>query len=392
MAGNLCSAQDGNPNFPTVSITSEIISVNERVSSDFGTGVGLLLAVVSGSDPDGDTLYFALSGSQAAPFTLVANGDGSSNLVNVRTFDYEDPPLPMVTTYTFEVIAYDRPIGDPEALSVFLTVVVRIVDLNDNAPVYIPLPPYRVSLLENKAIGSNCIRVNATDADSRNNGQFQFFLHAGNTNNAFAINRLSGQITVAGTLNYETTVAYVLTVRCTDRGTPPLSTDATVIFNITDVNDSPPVFTQTSYSFGLLENAILGSTGTTISLTDADTPPNAVLTLQVLRAVDDVPSDVFQAEVVNPTTFAIKLRKLLNREVQAIHTLVLVASDGVNTVRASLAATVLDVNDHSPQFDLVRKSGRVVCWRPQVSALKSTFRLSNLTSLAYITFVFVPDP
>lgn len=52
---------------------------------------------------------------------------------------------------------------------------------------------------------------------------------------------------------------YTLEVVATDRGSPALSTTVTVQVQVMDVNDNSPVFTKSSYSVDVLEDAAEGS-------------------------------------------------------------------------------------------------------------------------------------
>ena len=53
---------------------------------------------------------------------------------------------------------------------------------------------------------------------------------------------------------------------------------------------------------------------------------------------------------VDETTGEIILLTRLDRETQANHELIIHASDGLHTATATVALTVIDVNDHTPTF------------------------------------------
>jgi hypothetical protein len=79
--------------------------------------------------------------------------------------------------------------------------------------------------------------VAATDSDA---GQsLTYAITAGNDGGAFAIAPLTGEITVAGALDFETKPQYLLTVTATDDQVPALSDTATITVDITDVNEAP---------------------------------------------------------------------------------------------------------------------------------------------------------
>lgn len=61
-------------------------------------------------------------------------------------------------------------------------------------------------------------------------------------------------------LDYEISHEYYITVEAKDGGSPPLSDMATVNINLTDVNDNKPVFSQSTYTAVVSEDAELGRT------------------------------------------------------------------------------------------------------------------------------------
>ena len=59
-------------------------------------------------------------------------------------------------------------------------------------------------------------------------------------------------------LDYEVCKRFYLVVEAKDGGTPALSAAATVSIDLTDVNDSPPRFSQDVYSDVISEDALEG--------------------------------------------------------------------------------------------------------------------------------------
>lgn len=54
-------------------------------------------------------------------------------------------------------------------------------------------------------------------------------------------------------LDYETIPSYLLTIAAQDSGLPPLSSTASLIINLLDANDNPPVFSGTETMFTVPE-------------------------------------------------------------------------------------------------------------------------------------------
>ncbi|HUQ68233.1 MAG TPA: cadherin domain-containing protein, partial [Planctomycetaceae bacterium] len=123
------------------------------------------------------------------------------------------------------------------------------------------------TIAENSPNGTVVGTVAATDS---NTGQLlTYAITAGNTNNTFAINAATGQITVNDPtlLNFEVPTAFNLTVQVTDDGTPVLSDTATVTIAVTNVNE-PPVVTGATYF--VLEQPPLGIAIGTLQAVDPD--------------------------------------------------------------------------------------------------------------------------
>jgi autotransporter-associated beta strand protein len=99
------------------------------------------------------------------------------------------------------------------------------------------------SVAENAALATVVGTVAATDADA-NSTLSGWTIVSGNTGSAFAINAETGQITLAGALNYEATPSYSLGVTVSD-GTAT-SAVGTVVITVTNVSEYSDVFGSSS--------------------------------------------------------------------------------------------------------------------------------------------------
>lgn len=80
------------------------------------------------------------------------------------------------------------------------------------------------------------------------------------------------------------------------------------LFQVTDTNDNPPVFTEPAYSFDIPENAPRGYQVGMISATDPDLGANSMLSYTV---ISDWANDVFS---LNPQTGVFTLTARLDYE------------------------------------------------------------------------------
>uniref|UniRef100_A0AAY5EEV3 Cadherin domain-containing protein n=1 Tax=Electrophorus electricus TaxID=8005 RepID=A0AAY5EEV3_ELEEL len=148
----------------------------------------------------------------------------------------------------------------PKSGSVEITV--DVLDINDNMPVFTK-DVYSVMLNENTPVGTTIVQMNATDLDQGSNGEIIYSL--GNRVNdklqkLFYINSLTGEIIVKGLLDFEVRDSYEIDIQASDKGSPPLTADKSVIVRIVDINDNAPEIEVTSFSSSIPEDSRPGTT------------------------------------------------------------------------------------------------------------------------------------
>uniref|UniRef100_A0AAY5EKH8 Cadherin domain-containing protein n=1 Tax=Electrophorus electricus TaxID=8005 RepID=A0AAY5EKH8_ELEEL len=153
----------------------------------------------------------------------------------------------------------------PKSGSVEITV--DVLDINDNMPVFTK-DVYSVMLNENTPVGTTIVQMNATDLDQGSNGEIIYSL--GNRVNdklqkLFYINSLTGEIIVKGLLDFEVRDSYEIDIQASDKGSPPLTADKSVIVRIVDINDNAPEIEVTSFSSSIPEDSRPGTTVALIS-------------------------------------------------------------------------------------------------------------------------------
>ena len=74
----------------------------------------------------------------------------------------------------------------------------------------------------------------------------------------FKIDKSTGSISVAKSLDYENIPVYNILVKAEDRGFYSRSSTSSVKIILQDVNDNPPLFDQESYEAELKENSASG--------------------------------------------------------------------------------------------------------------------------------------
>ncbi|XP_053315030.1 protocadherin Fat 1 [Spea bombifrons] len=246
--------------------------------------------------------------------------------------------------YTLTVRATDQ--GLPRKLSSVASVVVSVLDINDNPPVF-EHREYGATLSEDIAVGTEVLQVYATSRDIEVNAEISYKIISGNEHGKFSINPVTGMIFIIESLDYETSPEYYLTVEATDGGTPPLSDVASVNINVTDVNDNSPVFSHSTYTAVVGEDAVSGQSVLTVVADDADGPLNSHIHYSIM---DGNQGNTF---LIDPVRGEVKVNKLLDREKISGYTLTVQAEDNGNPPRlntTTINIDVSDVNDNPPIF------------------------------------------
>ncbi|XP_056136509.1 protocadherin alpha-3-like [Lampris incognitus] len=233
-----------------------------------------------------------------------------------------------------------------------IKIIVDVSDVNDNPPVFTK-ESYSVELNENAPKGAVVVQVNATDLDEGLNGEVVYSLGNdvdGNIRARFDLNPLTGEILVAGVIDFEEKSRYEIDIQASDKGMAVLTTDKTVIIDIIDVNDNAPRVEVTSFSSALPEDSKPGTTVALISVKDSDAGLNGKVLCFIIQ---DVPF------ALNPTLqsnmYSVVTKSLLDREQQSEYDVTIVVKDtgepplsSEKTIRFVLS----DVNDNSPKFSL----------------------------------------
>uniref|UniRef100_A0A8C7MXZ7 FAT atypical cadherin 3a n=1 Tax=Oncorhynchus kisutch TaxID=8019 RepID=A0A8C7MXZ7_ONCKI len=171
----------------------------------------------------------------------------------------------------------------------------------------------------------------------------------GNTGNTFWIEPVLGIISVARELDLSTIGYYIITVRVTDNGSPPLSANSVVRIAITLSDNAGPKFSQTEYQAEVTENVAVGTSVTTVSAMSQST-----LTYDIRHGNSE------RTFRINQYSGVITTQKPLDYETTASYNLIVQATNMAGMAsNATLLIRVLDENDNPPVFQLLRYQGSI---------------------------------
>ncbi|XP_057697531.1 cadherin-24-like [Corythoichthys intestinalis] len=227
-------------------------------------------------------------GDGRTKYTLEGEGVGSvfvidSNTGNIhvtKSLDREEKDQ-----YRLTATATDRQTG--RALEPSSQFIIRVQDINDNPPVF-PGEPYIATVPEMANIGTSVIQVTAKDADDPtygNSAQLVYAITEGQ--DYFSVDPQTGVLrTAMPNMDRETQEEYVVVLQARDMGghLGGLSGTTTVTVRLSDVNDNPPHFRRSAWSFSVSELAAPGVEVGRLTATDADVGDNALLEFTIMDA------------------------------------------------------------------------------------------------------------
>ncbi|KAM9332560.1 protocadherin Fat 3 [Pholidichthys leucotaenia] len=269
LARILVAVEDSNDNIPY--FTSTVYDTVAYETSPVGTSVLQVTALDKDYGINGKLTYAIEAGNAGGVFGI----DNATGLI----FMAKDLDLTSLGFYTLTVRATDS--GFPPLTA---TASVRIsLILSDFSKPKFSQKEFHAEIMENSKIGTHVMTIHALSRSA-----LIYDITRGNEERCFDINHHTGVITTRKLLDYEETSSYFLMVRALSMA--GVEASATVIVQVGDVNDSPPVFQQIRYVGVVSEAApinsvVLGEDGSplVIQASDKDRNHNALLVFQIIE-------------------------------------------------------------------------------------------------------------
>ncbi|XP_065836705.1 protocadherin-16-like [Oscarella lobularis] len=141
-------------------------------------------------------------------------------------------------------------------------VVITVLDFNGEAPVFTE-SQYHSRVPENSQLGIHVLTVEAQDSDKSQ------VIYSIKDTDYFAIDK-DGSITLTISPDYEKDKRLVFHVIATDNATVPRSSTATVVIDVTPVNEQRPVFAKSSFEFDMKRDLKTNDVVGVVSANDGD--------------------------------------------------------------------------------------------------------------------------
>ncbi|XP_059581872.1 cadherin EGF LAG seven-pass G-type receptor 1 isoform X4 [Alligator mississippiensis] len=336
------TVEDENDNYPQFSEKRYLVQVPE--DAPVNTQILQVQATDRDRGSNAQVHYSIVSGNLKGQF-YIHSFSGAIDLIN--PLDYET-----IREYTLRIKAQDG--GRPPLINSSGMVSVQVVDVNDNAPIFVSTP-FQATVLENVPLGYSVLHIQAVDADSGDNARLQYRLVdlnptpggvsvGGDAGFPFQINNSTGWITVSADLDRETVENYHFGVEARDHGVPVMTSSASVAITVLDVNDNNPTFTEKVYHLRLNEDAAVGSSVLTLTAVDRDV--NSVVTYQITSGNTRNRFAITSQSGGGLITLSLPLDYKQERQ----YVLTVTASDGTRFDTVQVFINVTDANTHRPVF------------------------------------------
>ena len=230
------------------------------------------------------------------------------------------------------------------SLSDEITYSINIFSVNRHSPAFSQSLPLRVSMDENSPMGSFVAWVKAYDPDVGRDGKV-FYSIRDNDKGIFAIDSMSGRITIEKPINYELSDVHLFTVVATDRGSHPRRSLLPVQVRVVNRYDPPPLFLSSRYHATLREDVDIGTFVVNVTAISQLSSPSDV--------VYSTSSHLFR---VDPLTGFVSVSSQLDRESLVGNGTLLIdlfasSSGSWSMATTSVCVTLIDVNDNFPVFE-----------------------------------------
>ncbi|XP_044033967.1 cadherin-related family member 1 [Siniperca chuatsi] len=349
----------------TATITINVIDAQDMPPSFIGTPYFGYVYEVSVPGSEIFSVY-AKDGDQGNPnlihYSIINGSDdvfvinSTSGCITLTTY----PSLLKNELYEIKVKASEVGPND-QLLDYEVTMVtVRVVDLNNHPPTFYgengPQSKFEVTMSEHPPAGEilRGFKITVNDSDQGANAKFKLRLVGPSrvlrVVPQTVLNEAQVTIIVEDTsgIDYEKGPTLSFKLLAVEIDTPErFSATADIVINLLDTNDNIPKFTSEYYIARVPENSPGGSSVVSVTANDPDSGPWG----EVKYTIYGSGSDLF---AIHPSSGLISTQPWtsLDAEVRSKYNFYVKAEDSEGKYSLAEAfVTVLDMNDHSPEFD-----------------------------------------
>lgn len=307
------------------------------------TKVAQLSAIDQDRSIPNSQFFFSLK----RPSSLFELNPETGELIALETMHFfgGEPFVASMNDHIVDVLVTD--LGIP-SLSSVASVIVRIIDANDHAPVF-EKDFYFSAVPKTLQLSQKIIQVVARDKmDFGKNADVVYEITGGSGMPFFSINTTTGDIFPKSLLTEQVNKKFILTVKARDSGVPVMSSNTTVELDITEANNYSPRFNSNRFQKQISEDVAEGYLIDTITATDSDQGLNGEIGYYITAGND---AELFS---INVTDGALLVKSKLDYETKTSYNITITARDKAlfsKEVSRDYEIILLDVNDNKPVFD-----------------------------------------
>ena len=301
------------------------------------TILGDNVAYVSADAESGTYVYRLIASPSNSTFTIDSvQPEGYASLFNVDT----DALISNAETYPESPTEFNVTVQATNELieeSFFHNITVIVLPSSETNPLF-AFTEYNDEIEENQALGTAISYLQAFSLSPTTSKSYSI------TNGPFFIDEGTGLVTLNGPLDRETIYFYSLNIIYTDDS----GTAMTVLkITVLDINDNPPVFELSEYTFSVEESIEIGTEIGNVTATDADLGLHAQVQYTIISGDIDGSFEISSVAGYIINTLFLDYEQLM------IYSLIVQACDeGLDPLCSSVTVNinVIDVNDNPPIF------------------------------------------
>ncbi|XP_071483449.1 cadherin-23-like [Diadema antillarum] len=290
-------------------------------------------------------------------YTLIESGNGTFEIDSAngeikvaKKLDRDEDPNAAIYTLTVEARENDDSQPSNQTTST-ANVYIRLLDVDDNVPTFVPATGVSTSIQEHSPIGSqlDLMGLQVFDLDSGDAGSIELELEGDGGMFYLVSDTVSSQGVVdirvqnSTGLDYEKRKVFEFEVKASSSLNASVATYVSVTVNLTNINDNTPVFTQQQYDVLLPENSVPGTFVVQIKASDADEDDELEYDLYGYN------SEWFS---INRTSGEITVSESgeFDAERLSVYFLTCQVKDDERVATSLLNVTLVDENDEEPVF------------------------------------------
>ncbi|XP_020308789.1 protocadherin-10 isoform X1 [Oncorhynchus kisutch] len=330
---------DSNDNVPV--FDQPVYSVSLQENTPAGTLVIQLNATDLDEGQNGEIVYSFSNHISSRVKDLFAI-DARTGRIEVRSeVDFEESSL-------YQIFVQAKDLG-PNAVAAHCKVLVKIMDVNDNAP-DITFSTVTESVSERAASGTVIALLSVTDKDAEENGKIHVEILGDVPFKLKPSFRNYFTIVTDGPLNRENADSYSVTVVARDTGTPSLATSKSIKVQVSDENDNAPTFTQPIYDVYVTENNVPGAYIHAVTALDPDVGQNALISYSIMECDIQGMSVKTYVSINEETGYLYALRSFDYEQLKDFTFMVQAKDAGSPELfsNATVKVIIVDQNDNPP--------------------------------------------